>query len=200
MVADNSSRSVHSLGSKSAWESVVGHDDPTVPINNCKEVETPDIPDSATIDSFITQPEEIRDVDDTVKEIEQLQISERKGLRDQLNELDRTEQDWQDGVSQPESTNDKLTAHKDSHKMVDGPNVTLNPSSRSVRFQFPDIHSIDENEELDAETRQPPSRSEASEKSIKSTTTIEIVRQVQKRLCKNDNVTPNRDIWEDTFK
>ncbi|CAJ1943044.1 unnamed protein product [Cylindrotheca closterium] len=193
-------RSVHSHGSMSAWESVIGHDDPTVPINNCKEDQALDIPDSATIDSFVTQPEENRDVCETFSDKEPSERSERKGLRDQLTELDKTEKDWQDKLSQPERSHNTRATRECSSETV---NESKDTSTRSEKLQLLEIHSIDENEALDivAEDRQPPSPNEANnEEPSNGITTNEIVRQVQKRLSKNEHLTPKRNFFEENFK
>lgn len=195
--ASGDCRSVHSHGSMSAWESVDGHDDPTLPINNCKEDESPDIPDSATIDSFVTQPDENRDVSETSSDKESSQRSETKGLRDQLCELDKTEKDWQDKLSQPERSEDIQTARESSPGTVD------EAKDSPTQLQLLEIHSIDENEVLDnvSEDHQPSSPNEAnSEEPANGNTTIEIVRQVQKRLSKNDHLAPKRDFFEQDFR
>ena len=51
-----SERSAHSsVLSVTAWESVIGQDDPTLPITNVRAAETtPSIADSATVGSFVT--------------------------------------------------------------------------------------------------------------------------------------------------
>jgi hypothetical protein len=94
----------------SAWESVVGQDDPTVPISNVR-TQREDIPDCETIQSFVTQPLIIEDENETNEERDNEENSsegeavKEKAVRDQLNELDQAEKEWQYKMSNRVTSN-----------------------------------------------------------------------------------------------
>jgi len=97
-------------GNASAFGSVVGHDDPTAIMGNVRRSfdDSTVLPTSSTMDSMIN---DTRDPDDIGRARAQTPgFDEDEELRDQLSELDRTEDEWKSTMSLHSTRNDDIMA------------------------------------------------------------------------------------------